>query len=285
MRYSVGQVSRLAHVTVRALHHYDDVGLLRPSMRTDAGYRSYSDADLERLQRILCYRELEFSLDDITTILDGDAAGQEGWYEDAGQRFGSRPAWDESRRRAATYGKDEWKRIVAERARNQEAFAAALAAGTPAGGTEAMDLAEEHRRHLDRWFFACDHDMHVRIGDLFVDDPKYAAGYAAAAPGLERYVRDAIRANTARHSNDAQARENDKGPARRPRRAGPPETVSRTPARDRTAGCARSRAATSAASAAPASPGCARGRARCPCAGPPRSSSAARRPAARSGAG
>lgn len=47
-----GAVARMAGVTVRTLHHYDQIGLLRPTARSGAGYRRYSDADLERLQRI-----------------------------------------------------------------------------------------------------------------------------------------------------------------------------------------------------------------------------------------
>lgn len=70
MSYSVGQVARLARVTVRTLHHYDEVGLLRPEGRTPSGYRRYDDADLDRLQQILFYRELGFSLDDIASVLD-----------------------------------------------------------------------------------------------------------------------------------------------------------------------------------------------------------------------
>jgi MerR family transcriptional regulator, thiopeptide resistance regulator len=70
MRYSVGQVAGFAAVTVRTLHHYDAIGLLTPSGRTAAGYREYTDDDLERLQRILCYRELGFELDKIAAILD-----------------------------------------------------------------------------------------------------------------------------------------------------------------------------------------------------------------------
>ena len=69
MSYSVGEVARGARVTVRALHHYDEIGLLTPSGRTTAGYRLYADADLERLQRILCYRKLGFGLDDIASLL------------------------------------------------------------------------------------------------------------------------------------------------------------------------------------------------------------------------
>ena len=70
MDYSIGQVAEAAGVTVRTLRHYDAIGLLRPSGRTAAGYRRYGDADLERLQQILFYRELGFPLEDIATILD-----------------------------------------------------------------------------------------------------------------------------------------------------------------------------------------------------------------------
>ncbi|TDC81176.1 MerR family transcriptional regulator [Micromonospora sp. KC606] len=70
MTYTVGQVAKAARVTVRTLHHYDEIGLLSPSGRTAAGYRRYDDADLERLQLILWYRELGFPLEEIAAILD-----------------------------------------------------------------------------------------------------------------------------------------------------------------------------------------------------------------------
>ena len=69
MSHTVGSVARLAGITVRTLHHYDEIGLLAPSKRSDAGYRRYDDADLERLQRILFYRELGFGLEDIRTVM------------------------------------------------------------------------------------------------------------------------------------------------------------------------------------------------------------------------
>ena len=67
---TVHQVSQLTGVTVRALQYYDRIGLLPPTSCTEAGYRLYDDAALERLQQILLFRELEFSLRDIRTILD-----------------------------------------------------------------------------------------------------------------------------------------------------------------------------------------------------------------------
>ncbi|EFL15937.1 MerR family transcriptional regulator [Streptomyces sp. C] len=70
MGYSVGQVAGFAGVTVRTLHHYDEIGLLSPSGRSGAGHRRYDDADLDRLQRILFYRELGFPLDEVAVLLD-----------------------------------------------------------------------------------------------------------------------------------------------------------------------------------------------------------------------
>ena len=70
MSYSVGRVAEVAGVTVRTLHHYDEIGLLTPSERTHAGHRRYGDSDLDRLQRILFYRELGFPLEEVAALLD-----------------------------------------------------------------------------------------------------------------------------------------------------------------------------------------------------------------------
>ncbi len=74
MSYSVGQVAGFAGVTVRTLHHYDAIGLLAPSERSHAGHRRYGDADLDRLQQILFYRELGFPLDEVAILLDDPEA-------------------------------------------------------------------------------------------------------------------------------------------------------------------------------------------------------------------
>ena len=67
---NVGEVAALAGVTVRTLHHYDRIGLLSPSERTAAGYRRYAPSDLDRLHRVLVYRALGFSLEEVATLLD-----------------------------------------------------------------------------------------------------------------------------------------------------------------------------------------------------------------------
>jgi DNA-binding transcriptional MerR regulator len=70
MAYTVKAVADLAGVSVRTLHHYDAIGLLRPASVSPAGYRLYTDADLERLQQILFFRELGFGLQEIKAIME-----------------------------------------------------------------------------------------------------------------------------------------------------------------------------------------------------------------------
>ncbi|GAB4051423.1 MerR family transcriptional regulator [Spirosoma litoris] len=69
-QYSVKRLAKLAGVSVRTLHHYDQLGLLKPSIRTEARYRLYGENELIRLQQILFYKELDFSLSEILDILE-----------------------------------------------------------------------------------------------------------------------------------------------------------------------------------------------------------------------
>jgi DNA-binding transcriptional MerR regulator len=69
MKYTIHQLAKIAGVTVRTLHHYDAIGLLQPTRNETNGYRLYSDKDVLMLQQILFFRELEFSLDQITQMI------------------------------------------------------------------------------------------------------------------------------------------------------------------------------------------------------------------------
>ncbi len=70
---TVGRVAELADVTVRTLHHYDEIGLVQPSARTVAGYRAYAAGDVERLREVLAYRRLGFGLREIADLIDDPA--------------------------------------------------------------------------------------------------------------------------------------------------------------------------------------------------------------------
>ncbi|PDP89572.1 MerR family transcriptional regulator [Glycomyces fuscus] len=87
---TVGQVSARLGVTVRALHHWDEIALARPSLRTAAGYRLYTAGDLERLHRIVVYRELGLGLDRIRALLDGSAADVPGALREQRARVAER---------------------------------------------------------------------------------------------------------------------------------------------------------------------------------------------------
>ncbi|MFC9268856.1 MerR family transcriptional regulator [Streptomyces zhihengii] len=69
----MGRVAELAGVSVRTLHHYDEVGLVRPSARTSGGYRAYSAGDVERLREVLAYRRLGFGLREVAELV-GDSS-------------------------------------------------------------------------------------------------------------------------------------------------------------------------------------------------------------------
>ena len=119
--YRVADVARVSGVSIRALHHYDAIGLLVPTGRTEAGYRLYTDADLLRLQQIVIGRELGFSLDVVKRSLDDP-------------RFDQRLALVEQRLRL-----EEKARAVEEMLRAVDA-ALAVVGRDPQGGT--MDMKE-----------------------------------------------------------------------------------------------------------------------------------------------
>lgn len=250
MSYSVGEVARLTGITVRSLHHYDEIGLLPPGDRSAAGYRRYSESDLERLHQILGYRELGFPLEEIAAILadpDADALGHlrrqhalllerverlrkmveaiefmmeaqqmgvrltpqerfevfgdfdpDQYADEAEQRWGGTDAYRQSQLRVAAYTKDDWVRIRSESEQLYRRLAGAMAAGTPAGSPAAMDLAEEHRSQISRWFYDCSYQIHRGLGEMYVSDPRFTQNIDRYVPGLAAYLREAILANASR---------------------------------------------------------------------------------------
>jgi DNA-binding transcriptional MerR regulator len=250
MALKVSDVARLAGVSIRTLHHYDEIGLVRPSARSPAGYRLYAQSDLERLQQVLFFRELDFPLDEVKRIVADpdfdvgaalqmqrrllterairikaliaavDAAidsNQKGIamtneerfevfgdfdpskYEDeAKERWGASDTYRESAKRTKRYTRGDWVKIKGEADAIIEELAKLLARATPASSPEAMDLAERHRQHIERWFYPCSPPMHRALGEMYVSDPRFSETFERHAQGLAAYARDACRANAAR---------------------------------------------------------------------------------------
>lgn len=107
-------------------------------------------------------------------------------------------AVDESRRRTRRYGKDQWREAIEEGESIVTAFAEQLEAGATPAGAPAMDLAEEHRQHIGRWFYECSPAMQAGLGELYASDPRFMGYYEKYAPGLANFVKAAIDANRAR---------------------------------------------------------------------------------------
>ncbi|WP_415948233.1 MerR family transcriptional regulator [Streptomyces sp. KLOTTS4A1] len=252
MSHSVGHVARLAGVTVRTLHHYDEIGLLAPSERSHAGHRRYSDEDLDRLQQILFYRELGFPLDEVKLLLDDpgvdpqehlrrqhallsgrieqlrkmatavehameakkmginltpeekfEVFGEhdpEQYADEVRERWGDTDAYRESQRKAASYTKEDWQRINDEMNAIHHKMAELLAEGVAADSERAMDGAEEHRLFITGAHYACSHEMHTCLGEMYVADERFKAMYDGIRPGLAEFMRDAILANGVRNS-------------------------------------------------------------------------------------
>ena len=250
MSHTVGEVARLAGVTVRTLHHYDRIGLVRPGSRTSAGYRTYDAHDLDRLQQVLLYRELGFPLEEVATLLDDPEADpaehlrrqhrllrerlertqamvaavekemearqmgisltpQERFevfgeqdpaqYEaEVEQRWGTTEAYAESKRKTAAYSKDDWVRIKAEGSETEQRMVAAMTSGVPADSEPAMDLAEEFRQQISRYYYDCTPEVHAGLGRMYVEDERFTGYYERIAPGLAQYVSTAVQANAAR---------------------------------------------------------------------------------------
>ena len=114
------------------------------------------------------------------------------------ERWGETDAYRESRRRTSSYTKDDWLRIKAEGADVERRFAEALRSGTAADSEQAMEVAEEHRQHISRWFYDCPPEMHAGLGRMYVEDERFTAHYEEIAPGLAQYVSTAVQANAAR---------------------------------------------------------------------------------------
>ena len=250
MSWTVGETAGLAKVSVRTLHHYDDVGLLVPSGRSAAGYRLYEQADLEQLHRIMLFRELGFSLPDIaqiladpsfdhaealraqrsllaekerrtqamlaaidaalaaaekgTTMTDSQRAEMFGelfdgfdpadYDDEVQQRWGDTDAYKQSAERTKRYGKDDWARMKAEQDVIDDGFVALMDAGVAPDSPEAIDLAEQKRLHMDRWFYDCPVEFYVTMASTWVNDPRFTKNIDKRRDGLAAYSYAAVQA-------------------------------------------------------------------------------------------
>ncbi|MHB8692733.1 MAG: TipAS antibiotic-recognition domain-containing protein [Solirubrobacteraceae bacterium] len=120
-------------------------------------------------------------------------------YEDeARERWGHTDAYKESARRTARYGEADWAEIRSQTEAIHGDFAEVMRAGEPADGEAARAVAERHRLHISAWFYDCSYAVHCGLAEMYIADPRFSRDYERVAPGLARYVHDAIVANAER---------------------------------------------------------------------------------------
>jgi len=121
------------------------------------------------------------------------------YLDEVERRWGDSDAYAESAERVARYGKAEWERINRDNAAIEARIRELMDAGVDPHDERAMDVAEEQRRHISRWFYAMTHEFHVQKSHLYVEDPRFRDGIEAnTRPGAAEWLGEAIRANAER---------------------------------------------------------------------------------------
>ena len=217
---TVHEVSQISGVSVRTLHHYDAIGLLRPTAVTEAGYRLYDDTALARLQSILLFRELAFPLKEIKRIMDDPQFDQATALEqqirllELQQERLSRliglaretmktgvnnmdfTAFDNSKlEQYAAEVKERWGNTDAyqESAQRPAAEQKDAAAGLMAqfarmgrlrtgdpAGQEAQDAVRELQQFITKHFYTCTPEILAGLGQMYTADDRFRASIDAA---------------------------------------------------------------------------------------------------------
>lgn len=251
---TVGEVSVLLGVSVRALHHWEAKGLVAPAARTGGNYRLYSDDDIARLQQVMIYRACGMGLDAIAEVLDSGAdtvshllrqrsllmrkesalkqmvAAIDELLEDAmdsekqglsveevavilenadfpaqqaeaEEKYGDTDDWKTSAASVASMSKEDWRLLMQQMERVEEALERAMREGVEPGSARANELAEEHRELISA-HFPVSHSKQVLIARGYVEDPRFRAHYDQRATGLASWLKAIIDANAQSHGID-----------------------------------------------------------------------------------
>ncbi|HEY4452747.1 MAG TPA: TipAS antibiotic-recognition domain-containing protein [Pseudonocardiaceae bacterium] len=125
----------------------------------------------------------------------------------AERRWGGTQQWRQVRERTAHYTDADWLAFREELSAIHLKILAAMRAGTPPTDPAVMDLVEQHRSHVSRWQYDCDHDTHRQLADIYLTTNRLARSYENMAPGLTLYMHEAMVANYERWVSRGSAQE------------------------------------------------------------------------------
>lgn len=221
----VGVAAEALGLSVRTLHHWDEIGLVSPSRRTSAGYRLYTPEDLERLRRVVAYREAGLGLEAIRDVLD-DAATEIGdtlreqraqltrrirqtfgdqWEPQRAQlaRFawGGSRQWAQFAERSASRSPAQWRALSGAVQTLERDLADAMGRTVVPGSEEADELVDRHRELFSQ-FFPLTRSMQVCLARMFEADPGFSSYYDGISAGLAMWLRQIIDASARGHGID-----------------------------------------------------------------------------------
>jgi hypothetical protein len=175
----------------------DRAALLRKHRAALAEKRGRLDAMLAAVDAALVVLEkgkATMTPEDWKTMFDGfDPAAYE---DEARTRWGGTDAYQESARRTRQYGKPEWEAIREESEEIYARLSQLMQQGAAVSDPAVQAAVEDHRKHLERWFYPCSTQMHKGLGEMYVADPRFTATLdKKGGDGFARFFRDAIAAS------------------------------------------------------------------------------------------
>ena len=225
----ISEVAKLTGITVRTLHYYDEIGLLKPSEITEAGYRLYSREDLEILQQILFFRELDFPLSQIKEIMnnpnydkeealkkqkelliqqrqriEGDnnmsfkefdmneiEENKKKYAKEVKERWGTSKAYEESEKKTSSYNKEKWGDINQETSEIFKGFAE-LRNSDP-GSEEVQELVRRWQKYITDNFYTCTNEILSGLGLMYVEDERFKENLDKNGEGTAKLMAEAIK--------------------------------------------------------------------------------------------
>ena len=223
----VSDVAKLTGVTVRTLHYYDEIGLLPPSEVTSSGYRVYNDADLEVLQQILFFRELDFSLEEIRGIMQNPAYEKETalqnqkallvqkrdrldsfkqfdttkieeakqqYAAEVKQRWGNTVAYAEYEKKSASYNTVQQKMLDGEGAAILNEFGKNRS--LPPDSVEVQELVKKWQAYITDNYYNCTKEILSCLGQMYVGDERFTQHIDQYGVGTAAFMAAAIEVYT-----------------------------------------------------------------------------------------
>lgn len=237
----INEVAKLTGVTVRTLHYYDKIGLLKPGEVTLAGYRIYDEDSLKKLQQILFFRELDFSLHEIKQIMNSYEYDQrealakqrellikkrerlnrlihlvdetmkgdiemsfkefdlteieqvkEQYTAEVKERWGDTKAYDQSAKKTASYGKEEWKQLWNQGNTILEAFGKHV--GQEPESDEVQALVKQWQDFITNTFYDCNKEILKGLGEMYLVDERFQTNINKNGEGTAELLSAAIAA-------------------------------------------------------------------------------------------